>query len=219
MNRIKTLGALCALGSIVAAVPASAQCWDDSQLAATRVRDLQTMLMAATLRCRAVGMDISDHYNGFVSARRGQLELANAAIKHRFVKDGGQDSYDRFTTALANAYGDASTTPAACDEAAQTADDAAASPAALFELADQRITPPDAEAGRCARSETIAAAAPAPVAPAIDAAVTPRAAVATMVAATDPAPSAPSPEEVAAAITVLTRYQAVQARLASTPPR
>jgi hypothetical protein len=218
MNGLKTIGALCALGSMFVSVPAAAaQCWDEGQVAATRVRDLQTMLMATTLRCRAGGMDISDHYNAFVTARHTQLELANAAIHHRFAKDGGENAYDRFVTTLANAYGAGSTTPASCDEAAQTADDAAVSSTAMFELADQRVAPPEAEAGRCARSELIADAAPAPAAPALSPAMP--AAVTLVSATTAPAPSVPSSAEVAAALDVLTRYQAVQARLAATPPR
>ena len=220
------LGAIGALGGMTIAVPASAQCWNEGQVAAARIRDFQMMLMATTLRCRAAGMDISEHYNGFVTARRPQLDLAGAAIRHRFARDGGQAAYDRFATMLANAYGDGSTTPAACDEAAATADDAASSPAALFELAEQRITPPEAEAGLCRRTETLAAAAtaPEPTAPAqAPGSTAPAVALASAEAPASPAlpklavamapePQGPTPAEVAAAIAVLTRYQSVQSQ-------
>ena len=195
VNKLKKLGILLALSGSLVATPSVAQCWDGPSLAAARVRDLQTMLMAATLRCHAVGMDISAHYNGFVTARHAQLDLANAMIKGHFSREGGQTAYDHFATSLANAYGDASTTQAACDEAAQTADDAAGSSDTLFALADQRSDPPQEIDGACAAHETVAALAPAPRA------------------------AAPSQAEVTAALEVLNRYQAVQTGLMLTAAR
>jgi len=197
VNNLKKLGILCALSSSLVASPSVAQCWDSPSLAAARVRDLQTMLMAATLRCHAVGMDISAHYNGFVSARHAQLDLANAAIKAHFSREGGQIAYDHFATSLANAYGGASTTQGACDEAAQTADDAAASADTLFALADQRSDPPQEADGACAAHEVIASAAP--------------------IAA--PRVATPSQAEVTAALEVLNRYQAAQTGLTLTAAR
>ena len=196
MKNLKRLGILLALSSSLVATPSVAQCWDGPSLAAARVRDLQTMLMAATLRCHAVGMDISAHYNGFVSARHAQLDLANAAIKAHFAPQGGQGAYDHFATSLANAYGGAATTQGDCDEAAQTADDAAASADTLFALADQRSDPPQEAEGACEAQQVIASAAPI---------ATPS--------------TAPSQAEVAAAIAVLSRYQAAQGGMTLTAAR
>ena len=77
-------------------------------------------------------------------------------------------------------------------------------------------------AERCARDELFAAADTTPPAPHMAdtpaaAAPGPAAAVQT-IAATDTG-HGPSPSEVAAAIDVLTRYQAMQGRLASAQPR
>ncbi|HYJ28845.1 MAG TPA: hypothetical protein VEW25_00710, partial [Allosphingosinicella sp.] len=53
---------LCITAAMMAmvAVPAEATmgCWNESQVAAARVRDLQSRLMVDALRCRAFGIDI-----------------------------------------------------------------------------------------------------------------------------------------------------------------
>jgi hypothetical protein len=61
-------------------------------------------------------------YNAFVVAQRGTLEQANLRIKRHFAgAGGGQADYDRFTTMLANHYGQGETNPGACNEAAEIA--------------------------------------------------------------------------------------------------
>ena len=43
------------------ATPAQAAmgCWNQTQVAAAKVRDLQSRLMVATLRCQAMGVDVA----------------------------------------------------------------------------------------------------------------------------------------------------------------
>jgi hypothetical protein len=62
------------------------------------------------------------------AAGRGAIVAANDRLKAHFMTAGpvaGQRDYDRYTTALANAYGAAETGPESCAEASSLAADAA----------------------------------------------------------------------------------------------
>ncbi|MEH3108296.1 MAG: hypothetical protein PGN09_13785 [Sphingomonas fennica] len=153
----------------LAAVPVQAQaaCWGAEDAASARVRDLQSMLMVAALRCQAAGFDISGDYNGFVNDNRGAIVAANDALKRRFIRlEGavaGQAAYDRFTTRLANAYGAGRSTAADCATAGVIARDArmmANDRAGLLLVADHAGLVTDVEGGAC-QPVTIAAATPA----------------------------------------------------------
>jgi hypothetical protein len=91
---------------VMGAVPAQAamSCWNENQVAAARVRDLQSRLMVDALRCRAFGIDILGAYNEFVRSNRATLQAANTVIMGQFSRGYGRDAqteYDRFATALA----------------------------------------------------------------------------------------------------------------------
>jgi hypothetical protein len=103
-------------------------CWNADQAAAAKVRDLQSRLMVATLRCKAMGIDLLPAYNDFVRANRMTLQQANGLIRAQFALGYGPDgesAYDHFATALANAYGGDATTQATCDDTAAAASEAA----------------------------------------------------------------------------------------------
>jgi hypothetical protein len=128
---IKTgvLGAATA-ASLCISVPAQAAmgCWNPTQVAAAQVRDLQSRLMVATLRCQAMGMDISAAYNRFIGANRTTIQGANAVLLAQFRNGFGsqaQTQYDRFATSLANLYGADATDRAVCAETSALADEAA----------------------------------------------------------------------------------------------
>jgi hypothetical protein len=111
-------------------VPANAMmgCWNDTQLAAAKVRDLQSRLMVASLRCQAMGVDVTAAYNRFVQANMATIRGANGVIMGQFRTAYGsqaQTHYDRFATALANIYGDDATDPEICAETSVIADEAA----------------------------------------------------------------------------------------------
>jgi hypothetical protein len=154
---------------LCAAMPAQATmgCWNQSQVDAAKLRDLQSRLMVATLRCQALGMDITPAYNRFVVATRSTLQDANGVILAQFQTGfgpQGQTQYDRFATALANAYGGDATDPSVCAETeavAQQAADANGDVRLLVALEDQLGVPPDLPGGRCEPS--FGEAAPAPV--------------------------------------------------------
>jgi hypothetical protein len=155
-------GALkCALGlaaaALVYAQPASAamSCWDEHETAAAKIRDLQSRLMVATLRCRAMGIDVLTAYNDFVRINRSTLQEANGVIKAQFDRGYGREGqrfYDSFTTAMANQYGADATSGSVCDETAAVAAEAVAAEGdvvRLVELADRTGGSPELPGGVC----------------------------------------------------------------------
>ncbi|HEX8192917.1 MAG TPA: hypothetical protein VF552_08450 [Allosphingosinicella sp.] len=153
--------ALCAAAAAAlttaGAAPADAamSCWNESQVAAARVRDLQSRLMVDALRCRAFGIDILGAYNEFVRSNRATIQAANIVILGQFTRSfgsGGQSEYDRFTTALANAYGGNETSGESCAEAASVAEEAVAANGDIQRLVEieQRFgAPPPLPGGQC----------------------------------------------------------------------
>ena len=127
----------------------------DSEAAAAKLRDLQSRLMVATMRCRAMGVDVLGPYNDFVRINRDTIQAANGLIKAQFVAGHGQDGmdlYDRFTTALANEYGDDPTDGAVCEETAMVAVEAASAQGdvtTLLALADRMGPTPVLPGGQC----------------------------------------------------------------------
>ena len=146
-----------AAAALVYAQPASAamSCWDEHETAAAKIRDLQSRLMVATLRCRAMGIDVLTVYNDFVRINRSTLQEANGVIKAQFDRGYGRDGqrfYDSFTTAMANQYGADATSGAICEETAAVAAEAVAAEgdvARLVELADRTGGSPELPGGVC----------------------------------------------------------------------
>jgi hypothetical protein len=146
-----------AAAALLYAQPASAamSCWEEHETAAAKIRDLQSRLMVATLRCRAIGIDVLTAYNDFVRINRTTLQQANGVIKAQFDQGYGLEGprfYDSFTTALANEYGADETSGAVCDETAAIAAEAALAEgdvARLVDLADRTGRSPDLPGGIC----------------------------------------------------------------------
>ncbi|HEX8365805.1 MAG TPA: hypothetical protein VF603_11045 [Allosphingosinicella sp.] len=130
-------------------------CWNETQVAAAQVRNLQSRLMVDALRCRAFGIDILGAYNEFVRTNRATIQAANLVIMAQFAHGfgrGAQTEYDRFTTALANAYGADRTTGETCAEAASVAAEAVAAGGDIERLVEieQRFGPaPTLPGGQC----------------------------------------------------------------------
>ena len=159
MTNIMLKGGLClAAFAIGLSQPAEAamNCWDQNHSAAAKVRDLQSRLMVATMRCRAFGIDVLPQYNDFVRANRSTIQEANGLIKAQFEAGFGtalgQKSYDSFATALANEYGDDQTSVEICEETARVASEAIAAQGSvdrLLEIADRLGSAPALPGGRC----------------------------------------------------------------------
>jgi hypothetical protein len=139
-------------------------CWNETQVAAAKVRDLQSRLMVATLRCQAMGVNVTAAYNRFVNANMAAIRGANTVILAQFRAGHGgeaQTHYDRFATALANIYGDDATDDAVCADTAALAEEAAATGGdvrALVTIADRFGALPALPGGQCGIS--FAAAGP-----------------------------------------------------------
>lgn len=107
---------------------AQSGCWNTTQVAAAKVRDLQSRLMVATLRCSAMGVNVAAAYNRFLAANRETIRGANAVLMGQFQTVHGRQAqvhYDRFATALANIYGDDATSRTVCAETVVLAEEAA----------------------------------------------------------------------------------------------
>jgi hypothetical protein len=158
MDKLLLKGALgLAAATLLAAQPAEAAmgCWTPESTAAAKVRDLQSRLMVATLRCRAIGLDVLTAYNDFVRENRSTLQAANGVIRAQFASgygSEGEKAYDSFTTALANGYGADATNNNVCDETAAAAQEAAAAAGdvtRLLALAERAGPGPDLPGGEC----------------------------------------------------------------------
>jgi hypothetical protein len=212
---VKKWVAGCVFAATAAAAPAQAGCWNAQESGAAQVREMQTMLMVAALRCRAAHIDISADYDGFVIAQKDAISAANLVIKQHFAAAGGnQADYDRFATSLANGFGDDATSEATCAEAAALAHDgSAAAPAQLQQVADARVFPAALPGGFCqapATPVTLAVATPAKAE-----------ALPPLVALAAPAPvqqPVTLPADVVAALAVMAHYRTAEAAPAPAAP-
>ena len=132
MCGLKKARAALVAGAMMICVPTAALaqegCWNQTQVAAAKVRDLQSRLMVATLRCSAMGVDVAAAYNRFLAANRDTIRGANAVLMGQFESAYGRQAqvhYDRFATALANIYGDDATSQSVCAETVVLAEEAA----------------------------------------------------------------------------------------------
>lgn len=158
-----------AAGGLLALQPAQAAmgCWNAQRTAAAKVRDLQSRLMVAALRCKAIGVDVAGAYNEFVRRNREALQATNGLIHAQFETGYGKDAdlyYDRFATSLANRYGGDATNAEVCDEiasAAQEGAEAAGDLGKLLAIADRFGPAPELPGGACGTpAELLPAAAP-----------------------------------------------------------
>ena len=133
----------------------AAACWSDNAYQAAQMRDLDTLLMVQTLRCRINNIDFSNDYNRFVRDKRAVLAAANQQIRGQFAQSVGQaralGAYDDFMTKIANGYG-AGTKGMDCSDYAKLARAAAQAPAtraAIVELAEKAGSRPRIPGSRC----------------------------------------------------------------------
>lgn len=121
---------IAATAAAVAAAPIQAACWKSDEVSAASVRELQSMLMVAALRCQVAGYPMMNDYNAFVQANRTAIGAMNDKLKAHFIRSlgpvGGQRAYDAFATSMANGYGAASSGADVCAEADSLAREGAA---------------------------------------------------------------------------------------------
>ncbi len=145
---VMVAGAVLALAS----TPVNAACWTQSEVAAAKVRDFDTMLMVSGLRCRFQSAALMTTYNAMVVRHRAALTEANLRLKGHFVAAiGGANALDRYITRVANRYG-AGTEDLSCDSLQSIAQAAMNEPstlAALTALADRAAVRPELPEGAC----------------------------------------------------------------------
>jgi hypothetical protein len=148
--------------SLVSTTASAASCWTQADVSAAKVREMQTRLMVATLRCRASGVNILASYNNFMAAAKPSIIAANDQLKAHFAASGpvaGQRDYDRYTTSLANAYGAADTGPESCAEAANLAAEATAARGDLAAFAAHAVPVATLPASVCQNNDSLVIAA------------------------------------------------------------
>lgn len=153
MNRTMMIaGAVLALAS----TPVQAACWTPSEVAAAKVRDLDTMLMVSGLRCRFQSGALLTTYNAMVVRHRAALTEANMQLKRHFTAAvGGANALDRYITRVANRYG-AGADDLSCASLQSIAEAAMAEPstlAALTALAERAAVRPELPEGACTASK------------------------------------------------------------------
>jgi hypothetical protein len=147
-----------AAGAAVAlsAAPVQAACWTGPEATAATLRELQSMLMVATLRCQVARHDITAEYNDYLRANKVIITRGNDRLKAHFVKangaGGSQRAYDSFTTHLANGYGADGSSGELCDNVAGLSREAAllgGNEEAILLLAERQGLIPDLPGGLC----------------------------------------------------------------------
>jgi hypothetical protein len=124
----KIIGGVLA-GIALAGAPVQAACWNDQEVSAGTIRDFQSLLMVATLRCQVMHVDVTGDYNAFLNANKATIQKMNDRLKAHFIKTHGpvegQRHYDGFATSLANAYGARQGNAGVCSGVASLAREAA----------------------------------------------------------------------------------------------
>lgn len=100
---------LAILAVTVPVAPAQAACWTAEQVSAAKVRDLDTMLMVASLRCRFTNVAVLTSYNAYVTRHRKPLVQVNDILRSHYSSAGDKkavmNAYDNYVTKIANRYG------------------------------------------------------------------------------------------------------------------
>ena len=159
-----------AVAGAMLAAPVQAGCWNGDDASAATVRELQSMLMVAALRCQVSGHAMLSEYNGFVTANRATIAAMNDRLKAHFIHAAGpvegQRAYDRFTTSMANGYGAGASGSDSCGAAASLAREAAlmaGSAEGLAMLADREGLVAKLPEGVCGEASPVTIASAAPV--------------------------------------------------------
>jgi hypothetical protein len=164
-NRVRKSVLVVAGMALACAGPVQARpaCWSEADMDAAKVRDLQSRLMVATLRCQGAGFDITPAYNRFVVANRPALQGVNGVLMTQFRSGFGEEAqveYDRYATALANAYGGDATDRDICANSERLAEEAAGARgnlARLVALHSRSGLPPPRPGAACTAHEVLAA--------------------------------------------------------------
>lgn len=117
--KIKRLTGALALLCGVAGQAQAESCWDQHLVEAAQIRQLDIMLMVSTLRCQVKGVDFVPEYNAFVVSNKTMLVANNDELLRHFNASmsgrAAYDAYDRFSTGMANQFGNGGGQPEDCE--------------------------------------------------------------------------------------------------------
>lgn len=144
------------IGSVALTGTAQAACWTPAAVDAAHVRDLQSRLMVAALRCARSEHDVLPHYNRFVRDKKPLLKLGNGVLRGHFAKGRNKkqamQQYDRYAVSLANKYGAGSGDLSECKgmkELASSAADSDGNLSSLVSISQYHGLSPSLPGGRC----------------------------------------------------------------------
>lgn len=149
---MRSLAALAALAGLVISAPASAQgCLDRETLVAARINEFGTMMMAVSLRCKAIGVDIAPGYEAMLGAHHGLFAAADRRLHAFFGSEA--HAFDAYATRLGNRYGGGATDPASCEQFQSVARDLAGRPdsVSLGRVVFAMVAQPRIEGAACAK--------------------------------------------------------------------
>jgi hypothetical protein len=139
---MKRVAAGLAATALLLPLPAHAQvCLDRETLVAAQVHEFEAMMMAVSLRCKAIGVDISADYEAMLATHAPVFAAADRRLRAHFTEG---RSYERYATQLGNRYGGGATDPANCQRFEAVARSLAAQPAisALGKVVASMVTEP-----------------------------------------------------------------------------
>ncbi len=103
--------------ALMAAQPAQAACVDGQIVSAARLHEFETMMMAVSLRCSRIGVNMRPTFDSMVEVNRHRFEEASAKVQ-KFFSNGSAKAhggaFDTYATKVANKYGGGGTTPDTC---------------------------------------------------------------------------------------------------------
>ncbi|WP_108810103.1 hypothetical protein [Sphingorhabdus sp. Alg231-15] len=156
MSKLKKLMLVGIIGSVTLAGSAQAACWAPAAVDAAHVRDLQSRLMVAALRCAKSEHDVLPHYNRFVRDKKPLLKLGNGILRGHFAQGRNKRQaikhYDRYAVSLANKYGAGSGDLSECKamkDLANSAADTDSNITSLVNISQFHGLTPNLPGGRC----------------------------------------------------------------------
>lgn len=124
---MRRLIAALAVSTLLLPLPAQAQgCLDRETLVAAQVHEFEAMMMAVSLRCKAIGVDISADFEAMLATHAPVFAAADRRLRAHFAEG---RSYESYATQLGNRYGGGATDPANCQRFDAVARNLAAQPA------------------------------------------------------------------------------------------
>lgn len=156
MSKFNKLLLVGVIGTLALTGTAQAVCWTSAAVDAAHVRDLQSRLMVAALRCEKSEHDVLPHYNRFVLVKKLLLKLGNGVLRGHFAKGRNKKQamrqYDRYAVSLANKYGTGSGDLSGCygmKKLANAAADSDGNLSSLVKIPQFHGLSPSLPDGRC----------------------------------------------------------------------